>query len=491
MPVGLTDLATTSIAEPIRQLAGDRRSGDLQVRSGRLAKTVYFDHGRIVFAASNLRKDRLGEALMALGDITGEEYHRATALMSSQRRRHFGEALVRAGILDKQQIGRAVARQVKRIVLSLFELQEGVASFEERVSVIPLEYMVSLSVHRTLYEGIKLTRRREPILTGLGDLDRRVTVASTAPFNFDLRQSPAEEREILDMAKRPVTLRRLAWGDHGLELSRLRASYALLASYVLQPTSPNERPPRPIIQMETGSFLLSSLRRRPEPSPTAALRQEIRDELDRSSRLDREAWLQVSRTAPRAELERALEGKMERYHALLDAVHAHEDLKRDVEVILGRASAMLRMLRHADSEATVPPADEEEPTSDVDRLRRQGDAQIAVGDYARAVRSFQDLVEKTPEDASVRRRLAIAMAGYPPTARDAEREFLESLRLEPDNAETHYRLGLYYKTMRQRVRALAEMQTAVHLDAGHEAARQELQQLSPHDPLLAATRARR
>jgi Flp pilus assembly protein TadD len=490
MPVGLTDLATTSIAEPIRQLAGDRRSGDLQVRSGRLAKTVYFDHGRIVFAASNLRKDRLGEALMALGDITGEEYHRATALMATQRRRHFGEALVRAGILDKQHIGRAVARQVKRIVLSLFELQEGVASFEERVCVIPLEYMVSLSVHRTLYEGIKLTRRREPILTGLADLDRRVTVAPTAPFNFDLRQCAAEEREIIEMAKRPVTLRRLAWGDHGLELPRLRASYALLASYVLQPTSPNERPPRPIIQMETGSFLLSSLRRRPEPSPTAALRQEIRDELERSSRLDREAWLQVSRTAPREELQRALEGKMERYHTLLDAVHAHEDLKRDVEVILGRASAMLRMLRQADSEDTVPPVREEEPPTEVHRLRRQGDAQMAVGDYARAVRSFQDLVERTPGDASARRRLAMAMAGYPSTARDAEREFLESLRLEPDNAETHYRLGLYYKTMRQRVRALAEMQTAVHLDAGHEAARHELQELSPHDPLLAA-RARR
>jgi Flp pilus assembly protein TadD len=491
MTVGLTDLANTAIAEPIRHLAAERRSGDLQVRSGRLAKTVYFDHGRIVFAASNLRKDRLGEALMALGDISDEEYNRATALMATQRRRHFGEALVRAGILDKQQIGRAVARQVRRIALSLFELHEGVASFEERVCVIPLEYMVSLSVHRLLYEGIHLIRRREPILNGLGDLDRRVTVAPTAPFNFEFRDCSAEEREMLELAKRPVSLRRLAWGAQGLELSRLRAAYALLASYVLQPTSPTERAPRPIIQMETGSFLLSSLRRRPEPSPTAALRQEIRDELERSSRLDREAWLQVSRSAPREELERALEGKMERYHALLDAVHAHEELKRDVEVILGRASAMLRMLRQADSEITVPPAGEEAPASDAERLRRQGDAQLAVGDYARAVRSFEALVEKQPRDASFRRRLATAMAGYPPTAPRAEREYVESLRLEPDNAESHYQLGLYYKTMRQRVRALAEMQTAVHLDPRHEAARHELETLSPHDPLLAATRARR
>src|SRR5262245_53168618 len=148
----LTDLAVTPLADVLYRLSRERRSGDLQVVAGKVVKTLFFDHGRIVFAASNLKKDRLGEALVALGRITAEEFHRVSALMKAgQRRRRFGEALVQAGVMDKNELGHSVARQVKRIVLSLFELTEGTASFEERPCPIPLEYMVSLSIHRLLY----------------------------------------------------------------------------------------------------------------------------------------------------------------------------------------------------------------------------------------------------------------------------------------------------------------------------------------------------
>ena len=56
----LTDLSTAPISETLRRLAADRCSGDLQVRSGKVVKIVFFNPGRIVFAASDLRKDRLG-----------------------------------------------------------------------------------------------------------------------------------------------------------------------------------------------------------------------------------------------------------------------------------------------------------------------------------------------------------------------------------------------------------------------------------------------
>ena len=128
----LIELARTSIGDVIRRLSIEHKSGDLQVRSGKLIKTAFFDHGRLVFAASNLKKDRLGEALLALGRITDEEFSRVSALMKGDRKRRFGEALVASGVMDKSEMGTAVARQVRRVVLSLFELSEGAASFEER-----------------------------------------------------------------------------------------------------------------------------------------------------------------------------------------------------------------------------------------------------------------------------------------------------------------------------------------------------------------------
>ena len=494
----LTDLAVTPISETLRKLSVERRSGDLQVQSGRVVKTVFFDHGRIVFAASNLKKDRLGEALVALGRITDEEFTRVSALLNEEgRKRRFGDALVQSGVLDKNEVGRSVARQVDRIVLSIFEFGEGVAAFEERASAIPLEYMVSLSIHRVLYDGIRLMKSQDLVVAALGALDRRVSLAAVTPFAFDMKDCPAEERDILEQARRKVTLRRLAWQPGGLSFPRLRACYALLAAGVLIDEDAQVEPAaQPVVMMETGTFLLSTLRHQPDPSSRDAIRKELSDELERSAHLDREGWLKVSRSAPREELVKALEDKMEHYHSLLDAAGDDDQLRTDLEVILGRASAMLRLARQAPAPAPPPeaapaPAADARPadgsmagTAQVDHLLLEGEVRMTVSDYANAVKVYEKLVDMVPNVAQYRVRLAIAMAGYPRTAKQAEREFLDALRLEPHNADIHYQFGLYYKVMKQRARALAEMQTAVKLSPRHRMARAELETLSPKDSAL-------
>jgi tetratricopeptide (TPR) repeat protein len=500
----LIDLGTTPIAETLRALAGSRSSGDLQVQSGKTVKTLFFDHGRIVFAASNLRKDRLGEALVALGRITDEQYTQASALLGGERKRRFGDALVQAGIMDKAELGGAVARQVNRIVLSIFPFADGVATFDERSSAIPLEYMVSLSMHRILYDGIKTMGSEPLVLAGLGHLDRRVQLAPVAPFAFEPGDAEPDELEILEQAQRKVTLRRLGWVPGGLAFTRLRSAYALLAAGLLVDADRAEDGMQPVVQMETGMFLLSALQRRPDPSAAEALRREVSDELERSAHLDREAWLKVSRQAPRDELVKALEDKMERYHELLEAAAADRELKNDLEVILGRASAMLRLARQAPPppapaapppEAPSAPAETPEAaaaaaelakpgsftgSAQIEHLLMEGEVRMTVSDYANAIRVYSRLVEAAPNVADFRVRLAIAMASSPRSAKQAEREFLEAVRLEPDNADLHYKFGMYYKAMKQRVRAQSELQTALRLNRKHALARRELEAISPN-----------
>ena len=499
----LIDLGTTPIAETLRALAGSRSSGDLQVQSGKTVKTLFFDHGRIVFAASNLKKDRLGEALVALGRITDEQYAQASALLGGERKRRFGDALVQAGIMDKAELGGAVARQVNRIVLSIFPFEDGVATFDERSSAIPLEYMVSLSMHRILYDGIKTMASEPLVLAGLGHLDRRVQLAPVAPFAFEPGDAEADELEILEQAQRKVTLRRLGWVQVGLAFTRLRSAYALLASGLLVDAERAEDGMQPVIQMETGMFLLSALQRQPDPSAGEALRREVSDELERSAHLDREAWLKVSRQAPRDELVKALEDKMERYHELLEAAAADRELKNDLEVILGRASAMLRLTRQAPPPEPRPAVPLAPParsrrcrgsggvaefakpgtftgSAQIEHLLLEGEVRMTVSDYANAIRVYTRLVEAAPDVADFRVRLAIAMARSPRYAKQAEREFLEAVRLEPDNADLHYKFGMYYKAMRQRVRAQSELQTALRLNRKHALARRELEAISPN-----------
>jgi len=475
-----TDLSAVPIAEPLRRLAASHSSGDLQVQSGRAVKTIFFDGGRAIFAASNLKKDRLGESLVAQGRISEEEFRQAEALLKEGRRKRVGDALVEAGVLQKSDIGRMLSRQVNRIIASTFAFTEGVATFEERSTSIPLEYMVSLSLPRILYDGIKDMESRDLVLAGLGDLDRRVKLSAMAPFGFDPAHCPALEKDILERAQRPASLRHLAWQADAAE------------------------EPAPVIQMETGTFLLSALQRQPDPTAREAIRREIRDELERSGGLDREEWLKVSHSAPREALIQAIEDKMERYHALRDAL-GDDDLRTDLEVILGRASAQLRLARQSPVEAadapeepvaapppprTEPPAATGMPSVDpgpsMDQLQLQAEVAMTVSDYPNAIKAFVQLINLAPRDAALRAKLAIAMASYPRTAKGAEREFVEALRLDPDNPDLHYQFGMYYKVMKQRARALSEMQTAVRLNPRHAMARRELETLSPKDSALSS-----
>ena len=562
----LTDIARSPIAETVRRLSAERRSGDLQVRSGRMVKIAFFDHGRLVFAASNLRRDRLGEALVADGRITQQDFDRVSALMRADRGRRFGEALVQAGVMDRYEVGTAVARQVRRLALSLFELTDGAALFEERACSIPLEYMISLSVHRLLYDGIRGMKDQDLLLKGLGYLDRGVVLAEIPPFPYEPKGRSTEELEILDLAQRRVTVRRLGWAEGGLTFPRLRAVYALLAAGILREAD-TASAPQPVVQTETGMFLLSALHNRPDPSLREAIRREVQQELQHSARLDRDAWLKLARAAPRDELVRALEEKMERYHALRDGVSEDDSLRTDIDVILGRASSALRLARQAPETASadavlarhaveaeaalrqaVPPpvaapapdpaAEEPEPEervvrppspadrpldqtqppvreartpdqthpptgrpdesmrtaapgasgfegqAQIEHLLMEGEVRMTVADYANAVKVYEKLVMTAPRVAAFHLRLAVAMACYPRASKLAEREFYEAARLEPENAEIHYQWGLYYKVMKIKSRAVAEMRTAVRLSPKHKAARAELESMSPKDSAL-------
>ena len=47
------------------------------------------------------------------------------------------------------------------------------------------------------------------------------------------------------------------------------------------------------------------------------------------------------------------------------------------------------------------------------------------------------------------------------------------------NADLHCKFGMYYKAMRQRARAQAELETALRLDRRHAMARRELEAIAP------------
>lgn len=186
-PVGwVGSLLEVPLAEVLKRIALEEKSGDLQVIFGQTIKTVYFDHGFVVFAASNLTRDRLGESMIELGRISRHEFSLATMLMQNSRRK-FGQALVQAGLMSEEELGREVALQVNRIVLSLFKVGDGIYSFDDRPSIIPVDLMVSLSIYRMMLDGIRKMVDEDTVVRNLPSMKTRVRVTAHAPFTIDIR----------------------------------------------------------------------------------------------------------------------------------------------------------------------------------------------------------------------------------------------------------------------------------------------------------------
>jgi len=118
------------------------------------------------------------------------------------------------------------------------------------------------------------------------------------------------------------------------------------------------------------------------------------------------------------------------------------------------------------------------------RLLKDAELRMTMKDFSGAAALFRRVVDREPTVAPHRVRLALAMMRWPASARQAEREFLEAVHLEPNSAEIHYLFGLYYKRMRLKNRALAELRTALFLDPRHSEAREEFEVLAPGDSIL-------
>src|SRR5437867_4362627 len=154
VPGGLKgDLSELTLPEILQHLRLSKATGVLTVAHGGAKKSLYVKGGRVVFASSNLPNDRLGELLLREGKITVEEYEASIKAISKGKRQ--GKALVEMGALSPKDLWAGVQVQVKEIVYSVFQWDEGQFHFEES----------SLPEKERITGGVDV---RDIILAGLG-----------------------------------------------------------------------------------------------------------------------------------------------------------------------------------------------------------------------------------------------------------------------------------------------------------------------------------
>lgn len=154
VPGGLKgQLADVSVPDLLQQLHASAATGILTLVAGGARKALYLKDGRVVFASSNLPNDRLGEILLREGKITVEEYDASIKAITKGKRQ--GKALIEMGALGPKDLWEGVQFQVKEIVYSIFNWDEGQFHFEESSLPEKERITVDLDVRDLLLAGLR------------------------------------------------------------------------------------------------------------------------------------------------------------------------------------------------------------------------------------------------------------------------------------------------------------------------------------------------
>lgn len=146
----LSDVGLPSVLSLLQESG---RTGVLSLVNAGVRKSIYFLDGKLVFAGSSLTQDRLGEVLLRGGRISADEYLRLSQRIRGGQR--LGKALVEGGILSPKDLWWAIEQQVKEIVWSIFNWEDGYFHFEDDELPRKEKITFDLDVEKLVVEGIR------------------------------------------------------------------------------------------------------------------------------------------------------------------------------------------------------------------------------------------------------------------------------------------------------------------------------------------------
>ena len=229
VPGGLRGtLARLALPELLRELQEQSATGILALSSAGARKALYLKGGRVVFATSNLPTDRLGEVLLRAGKITPAQNE--TSIRGLVQGRRQGRVLVESGALSPSELWAGVQSQVREIVFSVFQWDEGHFHFEESVLPEKERITVDLDVTALVLEGM---RRMEPQAAMRGrELDGYLVLERGSTPADGLLQ-PWEEH-VLSLVDGEKTVLELSSESEAGEGQTQKALAAFLATGVLR-----------------------------------------------------------------------------------------------------------------------------------------------------------------------------------------------------------------------------------------------------------------
>ena len=163
------DLKSHPLPTLFMDLGAMRATGTLALSHDGYTRTIHFEEGRLIFAASTDPNDRLGEVLIRQGKLSFSDHQRAIKKLRPGVR--LGAILVGEKIIPSEALVGAVLSQVRSIVLGCFTWERGEFEFTPRRSADKEVIRLDLEAREIVREGMFRIENAAAVMAGVGDLE--------------------------------------------------------------------------------------------------------------------------------------------------------------------------------------------------------------------------------------------------------------------------------------------------------------------------------
>ncbi len=226
------DLSETSAPEIFHALSISRSTGVFEWTCFSREKKVYLHAGRIVFASSNSRADRLGDILFREGRISAPAFIEAAGNVGEEKR--LGQILIEMGALTKEEIKEGVVNQVRTIVYDLFNEPEGRYTFHEQEHLLKEVITLDINTPELILRGVERMTDWTRILKTLSGIDTVFEMAAGSEKKRVEISLSAREKTVLTQINGRHSVAAICAGVGGNDFETCRTLMAFLCANLIR-----------------------------------------------------------------------------------------------------------------------------------------------------------------------------------------------------------------------------------------------------------------
>jgi len=476
------ELRSHNLPKILVYLNRKRATGTLSVSTPNFTKKVYVVKGDAIFASSTYEDDRLGEMLLKAGKITVEQYDRSVEILKATKKRQ-GAILVELGYLTPKELFWGVKYQVREIIYSLFQLEDGTCEFVE--GDVPTEEVITLkmSMGNLIYEGVKRIDNWTRIRRELPDTGVVLKLSEDPISLFQNVELSTQDKKMLPLIDGKKTIKEIVDSSWMNSFEAMKTIYVLWSIGILEE--------KEIVYeeiKETGETV--SLKDILEPfaeEDEAFVKRagEIYSNLDK---IRLHELLDVDENSDAETVKKNYYRLTRDFHPDRYFSSSDTTLKDKLTAICDTITTAYTTLKddlkrkeyfeslHKPIEAAPHGEIGAGMENDEEQFKR-GVEEFKKGNHQGAADLFKRAAMISPKKAQYWSYLSLALSRIPNRVTEAENALLEAIKVEPLNGEHYANLGLLYLKTGLHKRAAGQFEKALKFDPGNVKAQKGLKQI--------------